>query len=302
MLIKQYDTENFRKQFTYPNAMLDRAFKDGYNRFFCIKIENVSPYTKTPVPPVKEYSHSLMYISEGTFEIFKGNKKFTIGKKEGIAIPAGEIFSFETVSKEVKGYNIHFHPDLLYDDKSASDLLTRFSFLLPYSNETFHFKQNDGAVVNLFERLYQIYGESGLKKPELIKSYVYTILSEYSASTFFLGNQATQKYQVLTNGFKRLLFENFKKQRTVSFYSSALGISPNHLNKVLRTTTGKSTIAWIHEAIVLEAKYLLGQTRMQINEIAYELGVEDSSYFTRLFKKSVGLTPLGYREKVIEKS
>jgi len=80
-----------------------------------------------------------------------------------------------------------------------------------------------------------------------------------------------------------------------------LNVTPNHLNKSVKSTTGKSATKWIDETILLEAKYLLYQTTLSINEIAMQVGHEDHSYFSRFFKKHEGITPIQYR-KLIDKS
>jgi AraC family transcriptional activator of pobA len=54
----------------------------------------------------------------------------------------------------------------------------------------------------------------------------------------------------------------------------------------------------IHMYLIKEAKNLLLSSENNVAEIAYDLGFESPSYFTRLFKKAVGMTPIQYREKL----
>ena len=56
----------------------------------------------------------------------------------------------------------------------------------------------------------------------------------------------------------------------------------------------------IHQRIILEAKRLLYHSSKSIKEIAGELGYDDYSYFTRLFVKTTGMTPLAFRTKNLE--
>jgi AraC-like DNA-binding protein len=57
-------------------------------------------------------------------------------------------------------------------------------------------------------------------------------------------------------------------------------------------------LAWIDEAVVSEAKALLSHTDLTVNEIAARVGILDPSYFSRFFRKQVGLTPIDFREKM----
>ena len=79
-------------------------------------------------------------------------------------------------------------------------------------------------------------------------------------------------------------------------YAAKLNISPNHLNKVVKGTTGKSTSNWIEEAIMLKAKMLLKCTGLHLSEIAAKVGIMDQSYFARKFKQHEGITPSEYRQ------
>ena len=66
----------------------------------------------------------------------------------------------------------------------------------------------------------------------------------------------------------------------------------------MKSITEKSPTKWIDETLVLEAKVLLYQTELSINEVANEIGIEDQSYFSRLFKKYEQVTPLQFRKMI----
>ncbi|UOQ64640.1 helix-turn-helix domain-containing protein [Hymenobacter volaticus] len=105
----------------------------------------------------------------------------------------------------------------------------------------------------------------------------------------------------ITNRFKQLVATSLKSNYSISDYANLLHISPNHLTKSVRSITGKSPTKWLEETIVLEAKALLFQSTLSVAEIASEVGVTDPSYFSRLFKKHAGVSPLVFR-RMIEKS
>jgi AraC family transcriptional regulator, transcriptional activator of pobA len=83
--------------------------------------------------------------------------------------------------------------------------------------------------------------------------------------------------------------------RTAKDYADRLAIHVNHLNKVLKENTGKTTTALITGRILNEAKILLRQTDWNISEIAYTLGFEEVAHFSNFFKKQTTLSPLAFR-------
>lgn len=85
------------------------------------------------------------------------------------------------------------------------------------------------------------------------------------------------------------------KLKTPIDFAQTLGIHINHLNKVLKETTGRSTTEIINGRITEEAKILLKQTQWNVSEIAFALGFDEVSHFSNFFKKQTTLSPLKYR-------
>ena len=74
-----------------------------------------------------------------------------------------------------------------------------------------------------------------------------------------------------------------------------LAVHVNHLNKILKDNTGKTTTELISSRVIQEAKILLKQTNWNVSEISYSLGFEEVSHFSNFFKKQTSLTPLVFR-------
>ncbi len=83
--------------------------------------------------------------------------------------------------------------------------------------------------------------------------------------------------------------------RTAKDYADRLAIHVNHLNKVLKESTGQTTTHIISSRVAQEAKLLLKQTDWNISEIAYCLGFEEVAHFSNFFKKQTSVSPLQFR-------
>lgn len=81
--------------------------------------------------------------------------------------------------------------------------------------------------------------------------------------------------------------------------ASELALSARYLSYLLKQETGKTALDHIHIALVNEAKNILMSTDKTVAETAYQLGFENPPYFSRLFKKEIGLTPTEYREQFL---
>jgi len=97
-----------------------------------------------------------------------------------------------------------------------------------------------------------------------------------------------------------LIEERFVIDKSPSNYAGALHVSTKHLNKIVFNTLKISTSDLIHQRVLLEAKRLLTHGDLSIQEIAFQLGYNDPSYFTRLFKKKVGVTPSDFMKRYLE--
>jgi AraC family transcriptional activator of pobA len=96
-------------------------------------------------------------------------------------------------------------------------------------------------------------------------------------------------------GFVALVDVNFSKHTTLDHYAAQLDISAAHLNAICRQMSDRSALQLIHERLMLEARRELIYTSMTIKEISELLGFTDPAYFTRFFKRQMGMSPKDFR-------
>ncbi len=84
--------------------------------------------------------------------------------------------------------------------------------------------------------------------------------------------------------------------RTANDYAGQLAVHVNHLNRVLKETTGHTTTALIGSRVAQEARILLKQTNWTVSEIADSLGFANVAHFCSFFKRQTALTPSTFRE------
>ncbi|MDJ1466776.1 helix-turn-helix domain-containing protein [Xanthocytophaga flava] len=116
------------------------------------------------------------------------------------------------------------------------------------------------------------------------------------------SNTTVSRFSTVTHEFKLLLERRFAEIKRPAEYASLLHISVPYLNECIRNVTGHSVSYHIQQRVILEAKRILFHSSKSVKEVASELGYEDYAYFSRLFTKITGITPVAFRSKNLDSS
>ncbi|MGY0036194.1 helix-turn-helix domain-containing protein [Pedobacter sp. NJ-S-72] len=109
--------------------------------------------------------------------------------------------------------------------------------------------------------------------------------------------QAPNTDNRLLNSFLSTLEKHYHTHSDVAYYANILNVTPNYLNQICRTKSGVTAGDQIRERILLEAKRMLTLTCLDVKEIAFTLGFNDTSYFSRFFRKYTNYSPVNFRKK-----
>lgn len=160
-------------------------------------------------------------------------------------------------------------------------------------------------ISSVFQLLFKYY-ESEKKHFSVLLSYVNVLISLVEA--FYKRQFSTdpKQYNRIVTDFQQSLIDYYnqpvKQLPNVQYFADILGLTANYLGDIIKHYTQKSALENIHEFIIRKAKELLEQnSKMNTTEVAYELGFEYPNYFSKFFKKQVGLSPKEYRLQLINK-
>ncbi|BBI31959.1 response regulator transcription factor [Cohnella abietis] len=97
---------------------------------------------------------------------------------------------------------------------------------------------------------------------------------------------------------KNWISAHYDSELDMSALAELVHLNPNYLSRLFKIETGESLTGYLIHTRMQKAKELLvNQLELKIYEIAERIGYNDSTYFTKLFKKLNGYTPLEYRNK-----
>ena len=105
------------------------------------------------------------------------------------------------------------------------------------------------------------------------------------------------RHQDYFRQFINLLGLHFREQRRISYYASQLSITPKYLGTIVMQATGRPASAWVNEYVMAEARTLLRNTSLSVQEIAYALNFPNQSFFGKYFKAHAGVSPSAFRRE-----
>ena len=290
--IPLHQPQSFIPKFFGPDPALQGLLNAQPEQFFILPIEEMYRHLHGPVPPVRSESHSALFITSGEARMTIGYDHYVAQTNDLLLVPAGQIYSFRPADVNT-GYLLHVHPNML-----LAAGVGELEFLTGWGQPLIHFGATEAGFVQvLLQRLLLAYGQTGLGALPLLRAYLAALFTEANYAYQPLASTSASAAATLAHAFKQLLSQHIRQLHRVAAYADLLHITPNHLNKAVKSVTGKSPTTWIDEALVLEAKSLLFQTSLPVAEVAALVGIADASYFSRLFKKVEGHPPSALRRQ-----
>lgn len=284
-----------------PSEFDDYIFADWkptvsgfYDSFHIERIENYAKHLKLPILPHRRSVNFFLFVTKGLAVRSKGLTKYEIKSNSFFCLSADQITSLDYVSEEIEGFYCHFKSEIFQDLYQKTDFETEFPFF-QLTNEPLIEIENSERFILLLQILETEYRKSQTVRWELIPKYLHILFSELKLTSSILPNNTFSAASQLTQRYKNALSRNIYDLKTVIEFADLLSISPNHLNKCVKQTVGKSAHELLEEMRILEAKVLLKQTDMSIAEIAFKIGKFEPSDFTRFFKSKTNFTPKQYR-------
>ena len=202
-----------------------------------------------------------------------------------------------------EGWGLIFHPDLL-NNSALGDKINSYSFFHYDVNEALHISEDEKLILSdCVEKIKKEYAQNIDKHTQVLIQNTIELLLNYCDR--FYDRQFITRAKVnkdIVQQFEKALKDYFKNESLselglpeVKYFASALNLSTNYLSDLLKRYTGKSTQEHIHLQMTEKAKNLLWSSDKPISEIAYQLGFEHPSHFTKIFKMKTGKSPREYR-------
>ncbi len=283
---------------THYDGLYKEESSHLYDYIFC---EEIQTRSKDFQWEIASHFHSQLYqffiAEKGNAEFLTNELKYELKAPFLCFIPPNCSHGFR-FSEDVQG-NIftfsNFYVDTLRSIPAYKEILDIKEIQINSNID----KQNFQSLLEIFTKIHtEIFNQ---------KRHITEAL-QFEIALLFIKISRIQVYDQLRqeNNDQNLdLFKKFTDRIKhyqspfipIQQYADDINISAGHLNRICRKAKDKSALQVIHDYIIQQAKIYLHHTTYSINEVAYQLGINDPSYFIRLFKKQTGLTPGQFREE-----
>lgn len=279
----------------HPMISVFTAINDGF-----------LPCPKESSPPITNDCFTISFKKVVKGELNYGRTKYDFTNGALFFIAPRQVLQWdETVVFEQKGFSINFHEDFIKGTELAQQI-KKYGFFSYAVNEALHLSPKEEkqieAIVENIAIDYQSNQDEFSK--EIIISQLSTLLK--------YANRFYERQFINRKELSNSLLEQFNQQLEAYFDSgllqehgipsiehiaNKLSVSQRYLSDTLKKETGKTSTEHLQLYLIDEAKNLLLNPNKTVSEVAYDLGFEYPSYFSRLFKKKEGIGPSEYREK-----
>lgn len=266
-----------------------------------ILIGRFAPYLKSHRNLHLAHKHSfyhLVYFTKGGGSQTIDFQQVQVKANQVYFMIPGQVHNW-AFKGDVDGYIINFSVPFFQSFLLKANYLEEFPFFTGIINDAVIDVPADaqGKVIQLFEELIRETEEPKPLEMDMVRSIMLQLFINIARLGLNTVNKTIPSYNyTLLRSFQKLIEKNYTSIKLPKEYAELLYITPNHLNALCNDVLGIPAGEVIRNRIALEAKRLLINNDLTVQEIASQLNFADNSYFTKFFKKQVGQTPEEFRK------
>ena len=248
---------------------------------------------------------ALAYFERDGGSLRSGERSWEVRAGDAFVIPPGEVHDPSGLAK-AEGWAVFFPVEVLAPPGSGAFLSWRaHPLLFPFVAGV---DQPGGGARRLVvppkkrsswsARLSALHSELRERRDgyrEAALAYLTLLLVDVSRLTSeVVGDLRLNDEPLLAEVF-RFVEERYRERVSLKDVARAVSLTPGHLTTVVRRKTGRTVVEWIAERRLAQARRLLVETDLSVEEVGHRVGYNDPVYFVRSFRRAHGTTPLGWR-------
>jgi AraC-like DNA-binding protein len=246
---------------------------------------------------VCDYSGGRLYC--GLMYALKGNARYVLRSGEEHIVREGEVAFIPAhlayvIRAEEKSYEHYTVSFTVNPEKCVGDVVHS---LLRAKNMV-HFKPASESVYETrFSRLAGIWQEKDVGYRMTATSQLYTLLDAFISERYVRGIDSVSYAKILPA--KEYIDKNYDKSISIDMLANHSDMSPTNFRRLFLLVFGKTAMAYKNGLLLLHACDLLADNVYSVGEVAERCGFRDANYFSRFFKKHIGISPTEYKAQYI---
>ena len=156
---------------------------------------------------------------------------------------------------------------------------------------------NINVFKEILQQLYMLAGSSDYVRDMRINESLSVLLTLLMQESWNPDNSAISKKRMELVSVKNYMDEHYVEKITLDDLEAQFFINKYYLLKIFKETYGVTISNYLISRRITRAKQLLRFTQMTIDEVGCAVGMDGAGYFSRMFKKSEGISPKEYRKQ-----
>lgn len=228
--------------------------------------------------------YEIYLLLSGSCEYLINDKIYSISECSMLFVPAGEVHKTTYTSLHCERILLSFN-DLIFDKYLSQELQKPLFYKL---------KEND-PILDLFNKMSKITDFKSVKNQILITSYLNVLLIYMMEHHKDIAKLNIKTPSVIDHVLS-YISENFYEDIALKDLSAQFGYSADHFSKLFKEFTGSTFKEYLMLTRFTAAEKLLLTTNKSVTDIALSCGFNDSNYFSYMFNKRYGVSPLRYKK------
>ncbi|CAM1345435.1 helix-turn-helix domain-containing protein [Tenacibaculum amylolyticum] len=273
-----------------------------------VNYENVQyPNNGTDLKWMQDY-YTVALKRNIPYKFFYGQQEYDFDQGVMTFIAPKQVMSLagnpNIKAKNPSGFLLLFHPDFFWNTSLAKRIQQYDFFGYAINEALFLSEKEEIQITTIFKNIQQEYQANidqfsqqiMISQLELLLNYAERFYERQFITRKINNHQILEQLEIVLQEY--FTIDNLRNNGlpSVQLIADTLHRSPNYLSNMLSSLTGLSTQQHIHNKVIEKAKELLSTTNQSISEIAYDLGFEYPSSFTKLFKNKTQQSPLEFRK------
>lgn len=238
-----------------------------------------------------ENNYELYFLIDGTTKYFIGDEIFILKKGDIAFVPKGMLHKTDSESCMYNERVLLSFDDSVFDESDSflRDELCGTKFSRIPENHLYKIEE----TINKLEKEYTREDKYSKSMKKAYTVHLLNLICRYRN----ISEPSVSQSDKIVFEVSDFIRKNYDKDISLKMLCKHFAVNESYLSKKFKAVSGTGISEYISYVRIMNAEILLKQSKYTISEIAYKCGFNDSNYFSTVFKKIKGLSPLKYAKK-----